>query len=289
MSTNPPLLQVRNLRKAFGLRTQLAGWRLPWQPTRRELLAVDDVSFELARGEALGLVGESGSGKSTTAALVARLADPDQGQILFEGEDIAATPARHAARAPWRPRIQMVFQDPADSLDPRASTFDAIAAPLRVLAGLRGAALVQRVHRAAERAQLPRALLASYPHQLSGGQAARVGIARAIALEPALLILDEPTSALDVSVQIGVLQLLDELRRDSGMGYLFVSHDLQVVRLLCQRVLVMQKGRVVECGTTAQVFDRPAHPYSATLAAALPSLGPPMRDPHAHAHAGSTP
>lgn len=230
------------------------------------------MSFELAHGEALGLVGESGSGKSTTASLVARLADPDRGEILFEGEDIARTPARHAARAPWRARIQMVFQDPVDSLDPRARAFDAIAAPLRVIAGLRGPALQQRVHRAAERARLPRSLLDHYPHQLSGGQAARVGIARALALEPALLILDEPTSALDVSVQIGILQLLDELRRDSGMGYLFVSHDLQVVRLLCQRVLVMRHGRVVESGRTAQVFDHPAHPYSAALAAALPTF-----------------
>jgi len=274
VSTHAPLLRVRGLRKAYALPDATRGFALPWRRERSELLAVDEVSFELARGEALGLVGESGSGKSTTASLVARLADPDRGEILFEGEDIAHTPARYAARAPWRSRIQMVFQDPVDSLGPRARAFDAIAAPLRVLTGLRGSTLRQRVHQAAERAQLPRALLDHYPHQLSGGQAARVGIARAIALEPALLILDEPTSALDVSVQIGILQLLDELRRDSGMGYLFVSHDLQVVRLLCQRVLVMQHGRVVESGRTAQVFDRPAHPYSASLAAALPVFAP---------------
>ncbi|MDM0059068.1 ABC transporter ATP-binding protein [Variovorax fucosicus] len=265
-----PLLQVRHLRKSFALPAAPRTWALPWGRQRPSVLAVTDVSFDLVRGEALGLVGESGSGKSTTASLVARLADPDGGQILFEGEDIARTPARQAAHSAWRARIQMVFQDPGDSLDPRASAFDAIAAPLRRLRALRGAALQQSVHRAAERAQLPRTLLGHYPHQLSGGQAARVGIARAIALEPALLILDEPTSALDVSVQIGVLQLLDALRRDSGMGYLFVSHDLQVVRLLCQRVLVMQHGRVVESGPTAQVFDHPVHPYAAALAAAVP-------------------
>jgi ABC-type glutathione transport system ATPase component len=270
-ATRSPLLEVRGLGKAFALPSAPGPRRLTWRREERPLLAaVDDVSFTLARGEALGLVGESGSGKSTTAALVARLTDPDQGRILFEGQDIAGTPARRAAHAAWRPRIQMVFQDPGDSLDPRASAFDAIAQPLRLLKGLGGTALRQQVLRAAERTQLAHTLLDHRPHQLSGGQAARVGIARAIALAPSLLILDEPTSALDVSVQIGILQLLDGLRRESGVGLLFVSHDLQVVRLLCQRVLVMQQGRVVESGPTDRVFDQPAHPYSAALAAAVP-------------------
>jgi len=270
----PPLLEVRHLRKGFALPASARGLALPWRRPRPQVLAVDDVGFDIRRGEALGLVGESGSGKSTTASLVARLADADGGEILFDGDDIASVPARSAARAPWRARIQMVFQDPGDSLDPRANAFEAIAAPLRRLEALRGVELRRRVLRAAERAQLPQSLLGHFPHQLSGGQAARVGIARAIALAPALLILDEPTSALDVSIQVGILQLLDELRRESGMAYLFVSHDLQVVRLLCQRVLVMHRGRVVERGDTAQVLDHPAHPYTAALAAAVPAFVP---------------
>lgn len=265
-----PLLEVRALRKAFVLPGAHGGSLLWWRRQPQRLPAVDDVGFVLARGEALGVVGESGSGKSTMAGMVARLAEPDGGQILFEGEDIARTPASRAPHAPWRSRIQMVFQDPGDSLDPRANAFDAIAAPLRRLAALRGNALRLKVEQAADRALLPRSILSHYPHQLSGGQAARVGIARAIALEPSLLVLDEPTSALDVSVQVAILQLLDGLRRDTGMGYLFVSHDLEVVRLLCQRVIVMHKGRIVESGTTEQVLNRPAHPYTAALADAVP-------------------
>lgn len=264
-----PLLEVRHLRKSFPVPGKAPARWLSRARTAR-LQAVDDVSFEIGRGEALGLVGESGCGKSTVAGLIARLDDPDSGEIRFKGEDLARWPARKAAHAPWRTDIQMVFQDPGDSLDPRLNAFDAIAAPLRRLKGLAGDALRRRVHAAAEHARLPAALLARRPHQLSGGQAARVGIARAVALEPALLILDEPTSALDVSIQVGILRLLDELRRELGIGYLFVSHDLQVVRLLCQRVLVMYLGRLVEAGETAQVLDHPAHPYAAALASAAP-------------------
>lgn len=266
------LLEVRHLRKSYSLPGAVpARWLARARVPR--LQAVDDVGFEIARGEALGLVGESGCGKSTLAGLVARLDDPDSGEIRFKGEDLARWAARTAARAPWRSDIQMVFQDPGDSLDPRRNAFDAIAAPLRLLKGLSGDALRRRVHAAAEHARLPATLLARRPHQLSGGQAARVGIARALALEPALLVLDEPTSALDVSIQLGILRLLDELRRDLGISYLFVSHDLQVVRLLCQRVLVMYLGRIVEAGETAQVFDHPAHPYSEALASAAPLFG----------------
>ena len=269
-----PLLQVRHLHKQYELPARGTG--LPWRRRRLQLQAVSDLSFSLQHGEALGLVGESGSGKSTTAGLIARLADADAGEILFEGTDIARTPARRAATAPWRSRVQMVFQDPGDSLAPHQTAQEAIAQPLRRLTALCGAALEARVLEAAERVQLPRELLSHRPHQLSGGQAARVGIARAIVLQPALLILDEPTSALDVSVQVGILQLLDQLRRDTGMGYLFVSHDLQVVRLLCQRVLVMQQGRVVEHGSVEQVLDRPTHPYARQLADAVPRFPLPV-------------
>ena len=256
-----PLLDVRHL---------VARHVLPGQ--RAWLQAVDGVGFTLSRGEALGLVGESGCGKSTLAGLLARLADAHVGQILFDGIDLAATPATASAGAPWRHRIQMVFQDPLDSLDPRGTAFEAIAGPLRRLRGVRGDALHDAVHRAAEHAQLAPALLARRPHELSGGQAARVGIARALAPGPDLLILDEPTSALDVSVQAGVLALLDRLRRELGLALLFISHDLSVVRLLCQRVLVMREGRIVDQGDAATLFEAPAHPYTAALVAAVPRL-----------------
>jgi len=166
----------------------------------------------------------------------------------------------------------MVFQDAGESLNPRFTAFQVIADPLRRLTRLRGAALAARVHQVAGLAGLPNELLGRFPHQLSGGQKARVGIARAIAVEPGLLILDEPTAALDVSVQVVILQLLDDLKRRLGMSYLFVSHDLNVVRLLCDRVLIMYLGKIVESGSVDAVFDRPAHPYTKALVAAIPSL-----------------
>jgi ABC-type glutathione transport system ATPase component len=263
-----PLLEVHDL---------VARYALPGVPSfgglvtqRRWLQAVDGVSFTLARGEAVGLVGESGCGKSTLVSLLARLADPVSGRIVFDGIELADQPAAHAAQAPWRHRVQMVFQDPHDSLDPRRTAFDAIADPLRSLRGLKGDALRQRVLDAAQRVQLGADLLQRRPHELSGGQAARVGIARALAPEPELLILDEPTAALDVSVQAGVLALLDRLRRELGLAIVFVSHDLGVVRLLCERVLVMREGRIVDQGPARELLDRPRHAYTAALAAAIP-------------------
>jgi ABC-type glutathione transport system ATPase component len=207
--------------------------------------AVDRASFHIEPGEAVGLTGPSGCGKSTLASLVARTADADSGAIHFDGVDIARTPARRAASAPWRRRIQMVFQDPLDSLDPRRTAFDAIADPLRLLRGLHGASLATRVEAIAERLRLSATLLGRLPHQLSGGQGARVAIARALAVEPDLLVLDEPTSALDTTTQAAVLVLLDELRQERGTSLLLVSHDADVVRLMCSRVLRMENGRLL--------------------------------------------
>jgi ABC-type glutathione transport system ATPase component len=265
-----PLLDVRDL---------VARYPLPDMPSfgglakrRRWLQAVDGVSFTLARGEAVGLVGESGCGKSTLVSLLARLSDPFSGRIVFDGIELAARPAACAARAPWRGRVQMVFQDPHDSLDPRRTAFDAIADPMRRLFGLNGDALRQRVLDVAQRVQLGTDLLQRRPHELSGGQAARVGIARALGPGPELLLLDEPTAALDVSVQAGVLALLDRLRRELGLAIVFVSHDLGVVRLLCDRVLVMREGRIVDEGPARALFDRPRHAYTAALAAAIPQF-----------------
>jgi oligopeptide/dipeptide ABC transporter ATP-binding protein len=237
---------------------------------RRALLhAVDDVSFRIEPGESVGLVGESGCGKSTLVRLVTRLIDPSDGAIVFNERDIGAVPADEFARHPDRARIQMVFQDPTDSLDPRYTAADTIAEPLRLLKRERGD-VMPRVRELAQSVGLPPELLSRYPHQLSGGQKARVGIARALASDPELLILDEPTSALDVSVQAVVLQLLARLKRERGLAYLFVSHDLNVVRLLCDRVVVMYLGRVVETGPAQAVFSDPRHPYTRALVGAIP-------------------
>ena len=239
------------------------------------LHAVDAIDLALRRGESVGLVGESGCGKSTLARLLARLLDPSDGTITFEGRDIGAVPARAFATSGTRAKIQLVFQDATDSLDPRQTAREAIAEPLLRL-GIPGD-VDERVRRIADEVGLPAELLGRWPHQLSGGQRARVGIARALAPEPSLLILDEPTAALDVSVQAVVLQLLARLRRERGLTYLFVSHDLNVVRLLCDRVVVMYLGRVVEEGPAAQVFDSPGHPYTRALVSAIPGQGPRIR------------
>ena len=261
----PPLLELVNVSKTFG-----------------DTKAVDAVSFRIPQGGSLGLVGESGSGKSTLSRLVCRLIDPDAGDIVFNGQSIAAIPARHFHASLLRKDIQIVFQDPHDSLNPRDTAFDSIAHPLRRLEQLRdGPALRTRVTEAAHRAGLPHDLLDRFPHQLSGGQKARVGIARAIAPRPRLLILDEPTAALDVSVQAVILQLLDRLRREDGIGLLFVSHDLNVVRMLCDDLVVLQAGQVVEHGPSAQVFADPQAAYTQALLDAIPYFDP-HEAPHRH-------
>jgi peptide/nickel transport system ATP-binding protein len=233
--------------------------------------AVDGISFAVRRGESVGLVGESGCGKSTTSTMVMRLIDKSGGQIFFDGEDIGAIPAQRFARLPLRKRIQMVFQDPTESLNPRFTAARAIADPiLRMGQSMSSKDLRARCEELATQVGLPIELLDRFPHQLSGGQKARVGIARAIALKPDLVILDEPTAALDVSVQAVVLNLLQDLKEQLGMSYLFVSHDLNVVRLLCDRVVVMQQGRIVEEGPTEQVLGAPAAAYTRELMTAIP-------------------
>ncbi len=233
--------------------------------------AVDGISFTVDRGESVGLVGESGCGKSTTSTMVMRLIDKSDGTIMFDGENIGEIPAKRFAKLPLRKRIQMVFQDPTDSLNPRFTAARAIADPILRLGGLKGNGAVRaRCEELARQVGLPLDLLDRFPHQLSGGQKARVGIARAIALNPDLVILDEPTAALDVSVQAVVLNLLQELKDSLGMSYLFVSHDLNVVRLLCDRVIVMRAGKVVEQGPTDRVLFAPEADYTRELLAAIP-------------------
>jgi oligopeptide/dipeptide ABC transporter ATP-binding protein len=277
-----PLLDIDRLHKRF-----------PGAGRRGALLhAVDDFSLNLGSGESVGLVGESGCGKSTLVRLLARLLDPTEGRIVFDGQDLAAIPAARFARRSERAAIQMVFQDPTDSLNPRFTARETIREPLTLLGPLRGTQAEARVDEVALQVGLPLALLARFPHQLSGGQKARVGIARALAVKPRLLILDEPTAALDVSVQAVVLQLLQQLRAELGLSYLFVSHDLNVVRLLTDRVAVMYLGKLVELGPSEQVFRAPRHPYTQALVSAIPGQGPRIRlsgevaspiDPPAHA------
>jgi len=259
------LLEVMDLAKRFPVKT----------PQGKGLLrAVDGVSFRIEAGETVGLVGESGCGKSTLVRLLTRTLPVSDGQIRFLGADLGLVDPRLMPRHKSRREVQMVFQDPHDSLNPRYTAFDTIAEPVRLLAGIRDAQEVRRqVEEIATLTGLPLELLQRFPHQLSGGQKARVGIARAAVLRPRLLVLDEPTAALDVSVQVVILQLLADLKRELGMSFLFVSHDLNVVRLLCDRVLVMYLGRVVESGPAAEVFAKPRHPYTRALIASIPGTG----------------
>jgi ABC-type glutathione transport system ATPase component len=253
----PPLLEVQKLGKRFD----------------QGSAAVADFSMMIGAGESVGLVGESGSGKSTTSRMICRLIDPSEGEIVFEGQSIGHIPARDFHRSPFRKDIQIVFQDPNDSLNPRFTAFDCVAHPLLRLGGMRpGDALRQRVEECARRVGLGSELLTRFPHQLSGGQKARVGIARAIACRPRLLVLDEPTAALDVSVQAMVLQLLDRLRREDDLAFLFVSHDLNVVRMMCDRTIVLQNGRIVEQGESRTMFDNPQTAYTRELVEAVPHI-----------------
>ncbi|MCK1735570.1 ABC transporter ATP-binding protein [Bradyrhizobium sp. 138] len=256
----PPLLDVQHIVKRFD----------------DGAAAVADFSMTMTAGESVGLVGESGSGKSTTARMICRLIDPSEGDILFDGYSIAKLPARDFHRSSLRKEIQIVFQDPHESLNPRFTAFDCIAHPLLRLAGLRpGDALRSRVEECADRVGLPRELLSRFPHQLSGGQKARIGIARAIACRPRLLVLDEPTAALDVSVQAVVLQLLDRLRREDNLAFLFVSHDLNVVRMMCSRTIVLRAGGIVEQGESLALFTNPQTDYTRELIEAIPHIGSP--------------
>lgn len=232
-------------------------------------VVVDGVNVDVNAGERVGVVGESGSGKSTLLRLLLRLEDVDAGRVVFDGADI--TRVRGRALLPVRRQLQVVFQDPASSLHPR-HTVEQIVAEGLVIHGLHAARRGARVAELLETVGLAADLAGRRARELSGGQRQRVGIARALAVEPRCLLLDEPVSALDVSVQAQIVNLLADLARDRGLAVLFVAHDLHVVRHLCERVLVMQRGRVVEAGAVDDVFSRPQHPYTQALLAAAPRL-----------------
>jgi oligopeptide transport system ATP-binding protein len=259
------LLRVDRLSKVFGGHTGVLGRPKPL------LRAVDSVSFNLNRGETLGLVGESGSGKSTLGRLVLRLLDSSDGSITFEGKEISTLPPR-AVRG-LRQRMQMVFQDPYGSLDPRMTAGDIIAEPL-VVHGTPKQEIEGLVRDAMRQVGLSAAMASRYPHEFSGGQRQRIGIARAIVLRPSLLVLDEPVSALDVSVQAQILNLLRDLQRKLGLAYLFIAHDLSVVRHVSDRVAVMYLGRIVEVAARDELYENPRHPYTISLLSAVPVADP---------------
>ncbi|MFJ9746581.1 dipeptide ABC transporter ATP-binding protein [Streptomyces chartreusis] len=256
----PPLLETEHLTKDFPLPHSAGGTRM--------LRAVDDVGITVHRGETVALVGESGSGKSTTARLILRLTPPTAGRIRFDGEDVTET--RGTRLRALRCRAQLVYQNPYASLDPRLTVGDIVDEPLRAFRVADRAGRAARVTGLLDRVALPDSVLGRRPAELSGGQRQRVAIARSLALSPDLVVCDEPVSALDVSVQEHILHLLAELQADTGVAFLFVSHDLAVVRQIAHRVVVMRGGRVVESASADDLFRAPAHPYTRDLLAAVP-------------------
>jgi len=231
---------------------------------------VDDVSFTIQPGETLGLVGESGCGKSTVARILLRLIEPTSGEVLFEGEPLP--PASSAAMRALRRRMQIVFQDPYAALNPRMTVAQILAEPFAIHSEPTPEGLPTRLAELLHSVGLDDSALARYPHEFSGGQRQRINIARALALRPRLLVLDEPVSALDVSVGAQVINLLRDLQRTLGLTYLFISHSMPLVRYLCDRIAVMQRGRLVEFGECAQICDSPRNPYTQQLIAATPEM-----------------
>ena len=262
----PPLIEIADLRKFFETR------RGPFGAEISVVRAVDGVSFSVGRGEAFGLVGESGCGKSTVGRLALRLIDPDEGTIRFDGEDITTLP-KSRLRV-MRRRMQMIFQDPYSSLNPKMTVGRILGEALAVHDIAQGDAMRARVAELLEEVGLPAEAASRYPPEFTGGQRQRIAIARALSVDPDFIVADEPVSALDVSIQAQVLDLMRGLKERRGLGFLFISHDLGVVRYFCRRLAVMYLGRIVETGPVPGIFDEPLHPYTRALRAASPAPDP---------------
>jgi oligopeptide/dipeptide ABC transporter ATP-binding protein len=267
-TTNGPLIEVKNLVKHFPIKRGVI-----FQHQVGAVKAVDDISFDVTRGETLGIVGETGCGKSTTARLLVRLLDATGGTILFDGQDIASL--KGADLKALHREMQMIFQDPYSSLNPRKTVGSIISDPFVIHGMLKGEGeRKKRVQELMDRVGLNPEHYNRYPHEFSGGQRQRIGVARAIALEPKLLVADEPVSALDVSIQAQVLNLLRGLQREMGLTLIFIAHDLSVVRHMCDRVAVMYLGKVVELAPSDELYTAPRHPYTGALLAAVPVADP---------------
>ena len=263
-----PLVDVRGLTKEFELARSL-GARLARTP-RRVVRAVNDARFSIARGETLGLIGESGCGKSTVARLLLRLHEPTRGQVLLDGTDITALAGAELTQ--FRRRMQIMFQDPYASLNPRKTVEQIVAAPLMLHERLPWRQARERVADFIGRVGLQASQLQRFPHQFSGGQRQRIGIARALILKPEFVVCDEPVSALDVSIQAQIIDLLQSLKSELGLTYLFISHDLAVIGYLSDRIAVMYLGEIVETAPTRVLLESPAHPYTQALLSAVPRL-----------------
>lgn len=271
-----PLLRVQNLKKYFPITEGIL-----IQRAVAEVKAVDDVSFTIEKGETLGLVGESGCGKTTTGRCILRLEEPSNGNILFEGQDMAGLP--RAGLTQLRRRIQVIFQDPYSSLNPRMKIEQIISEPMRVHGLVSNPkARAERVLELLRICGLNTKFADRYPHEMSGGQRQRVGIARALALGPSFIVCDEAVSALDVSIQAQVINLLEELRDEFDLTYLFIAHDLSVVRHLCHRVAVMYLGKIVELAECDELYDNPLHPYTRALLSAIPVPDPTVEATREH-------
>lgn len=266
MTSDQSLLSVRGLTKVFDSRSGLPGRKIS------PLVAVNDVSFDIYRGETLGIVGESGSGKSTTAYCVLRLVEPTAGTVVFDGVEVTALSPAKLRRI--RREMQIVFQDPYSSLDPRIRVGALVAEPLRVHGIGDRTARRRRVEELLELVGLGPAAADRFPHEFSGGQRQRIGLARALALEPKLVVCDEPVSALDVSVQAQILNLLKDLQDALGLTYLFISHDLAVIRTVSDRIAVMNEGSIVELSEAGALFESPSDPYTRKLLSAVPVPDP---------------